>query len=84
LGEQQRIGMARMFFHEPTFAVLDDCTNAMSVEVEEALYNHTANELGINLITITQRTALVKYHGMELKLLDGQGQWELKRIRKIE
>ena len=39
-GEQQRLGMARLFFHRPRFGVLDECTNATSVEVEEHLYKH--------------------------------------------
>lgn len=81
LGEQQRLGMARVFFHKPIFAVLDACTNAMSVDVEESLYKYAAGELGINIITITQRTALVKYHDMELRLLDGDGAWELRQIK---
>lgn len=83
LGEQQRMGMARMFFHRPIFAVLDDCTNAMSVDVEESLYRHASKTLGINLITIAQRTALVKYHDMELKLIDGKGKWELRLIKSV-
>jgi len=81
LGEQQRIGMARMFYHKPIFAILDDCTNAMSVDVEEAMYKHASEALGINLITIAQRTALLKYHDMELRLKDGKGNWELAKIK---
>ncbi len=59
-GEQQRMGMARLFFQAPAFGVLDECTNATSVDVEEGLYAH-AESLGITLLTITQRTALVRF-----------------------
>lgn len=82
LGEQQRMGMARMFFHRPIFAVLDDCTNAMSVDVEESLYKHATGTLGINIVTMANRTALVKYHDFELKLIDGKGEWQLRAIER--
>ncbi|PSC69745.1 ABC transporter D family member 1 [Micractinium conductrix] len=81
LGEQQRLGMARLFFHRPMYGVLDECTNATSVDIEEALYQHAAS-LGITLITITQRTALVKYHQRELRLVDGEGDWQLREIHE--
>lgn len=71
--------MARLFFHKPIFGVLDECTNATSVDVEEALYQY-AGSLGITLITITQRSALLKYHHAELSLTDGEGSWELREI----
>ena len=41
--------MARLFFHRPRFGVLDECTNATSVDVEELLYQHAA-ALGITLV----------------------------------
>ena len=50
-GEQQRMGMARLFFQAPKFGILDECTNATSVDVEEALYEH-ATSLGITLVRI--------------------------------
>uniref|UniRef100_A0A7I4B8A9 ABC transporter domain-containing protein n=1 Tax=Physcomitrium patens TaxID=3218 RepID=A0A7I4B8A9_PHYPA len=53
LGEQQRLGMARLFFHHPKFGILDECTNATSVDVEEGLYKK-AQSLGISVITISQ------------------------------
>lgn len=81
LGEQQRIGMGRLFFHKPKFGILDECTNATSVDVEEALYAH-AVQLDITLVTITQRTALVQYHQRELRLVDGLGDWEIRKITK--
>ncbi len=39
-----------------------------------------AAELGITLITITQRAALLKYHSVELRLIDGEGDWQLRSI----
>ena len=32
------MGMARLFFQNPRFGVLDECTNATSVDIEEHLY----------------------------------------------
>ncbi|XP_042485644.1 ABC transporter D family member 1 [Macadamia integrifolia] len=80
LGEQQRLGMARLFFHNPKFGVLDECTNATSVDVEEHLYK-LAQEMGITVVTTSQRPALIPYHSTELRLVDGEGTWELRSIK---
>eukprot|EP00038_Savillea_parva_P019941 m.29771 g.29771 ORF g.29771 m.29771 type:complete len:1290 (-) comp4631_c0_seq1:347-4216(-) len=79
LGEQQRIGMARLFYHRPTFGVLDECTSAVSVEVEEALYRE-ANARGITCITISQRLALEEFHAQELRMGEGPQGWSLHTI----
>ncbi|XP_039009664.1 ABC transporter D family member 1-like [Hibiscus syriacus] len=81
LGEQQRLGMARLFFHRPKFGILDECTNATSVDVEEQLYR-VAKDLGITVITSSQRPALIPFHALELRLVDGEGKWELRSIKQ--
>ncbi|KAG5529449.1 hypothetical protein RHGRI_029992 [Rhododendron griersonianum] len=81
LGEQQRLGMARLFFHKPKFGILDECTNATSVDVEEHLYR-LAREMGITVVTSSQRPALIPFHSTELRLIDGEGKWELRAIKQ--
>mmetsp|Transcript_20358 Transcript_20358/g.82203 ORF Transcript_20358/g.82203 Transcript_20358/m.82203 type:complete len:615 (-) Transcript_20358:1440-3284(-) len=37
-GERQRLAMARLLYHKPDFAVLDECTSAVSADGERELY----------------------------------------------
>jgi ABC-type uncharacterized transport system fused permease/ATPase subunit len=81
LGEQQRIGMARLFYHCPKYAVLDQCTDAVSVDVENRLYDY-AKSIGISIVTISQRPALGGHHPNELRLLGENGGWSLYNIEE--
>lgn len=80
LGEQQRLAMARLFYHVPKFAILDECTSAVSMEMESLLYSECIR-LGITYITICHRPQLRVWHDINLNLLgDGNGGFELKDI----
>jgi ATP-binding cassette subfamily D (ALD) long-chain fatty acid import protein len=80
-GEKQRMAMARLFYHEPRYAFIDEGTSAVSSDVEGLLYER-AKERGITLITISTRVSLKRYHTFNLTLglgADGMG-WEFDRI----
>ncbi|PSK53822.1 ATP-binding cassette sub-family D member 2 [Elsinoe australis] len=80
-GEKQRMGFARMLYHEPKCAVLDEATSACSADVEPVLYEG-AKARGITLITISTRASLKRYHTFTLTLGLGPAgdEWEFQRI----
>ena len=60
-GEKQRMGIARLMYHEPRYAFLDEATSAVSSDVEGLLYERTKAR-NITLITISTRASLKRYH----------------------
>ena len=78
LGEQQRLAMARLFWQRPTFAILDECTSAVSLKMERRLFR-ICRQLGISLITISHRPALQEFHDRILTL-DGSGGYTIRNL----
>ncbi|KDR21095.1 ATP-binding cassette sub-family D member 3 [Zootermopsis nevadensis] len=77
-GEKQRIAMARLFYHQPQFAILDECTSAVSVDVEGSMYQY-CREVGITLFTVSHRRSLWKHHEYYLQM-DGRGSVHFRPI----
>ena len=80
-GQKQRVAMARLFYHRPLYAILDECTSAVSDEVEDKIYE-TCREMGITLFTVSHRKYLRKHHDYELNFVGRGGKWTLKKIEK--
>ncbi|KAK3284414.1 hypothetical protein CYMTET_7938 [Cymbomonas tetramitiformis] len=79
-GERQRIGFARLYFHKPLFAVLDEATSAINPDEEHRLYEKVQS-LGTTVFSIAHRLELRKFHQWELRIEgDGSGKWELEPL----
>jgi putative ATP-binding cassette transporter len=77
-GEQQRLAFARLFFHRPRLAFLDECTSALDAENETNMYRSLL-ELNIPYLSIAHKNTLLAYHNKMLRL-DGQGGWQLDHV----
>ncbi|KAK0208396.1 ABC transporter transmembrane region 2-domain-containing protein [Desarmillaria ectypa] len=70
-GDQQKIAWARLFYHNPKYAILDEATSLVPPDMEGMMMEYAA-KLGITLLTVSHRPSLWKYHAMILHY-DGQG-----------
>ncbi|KAK3345216.1 ABC transporter transmembrane region 2-domain-containing protein [Neurospora tetraspora] len=84
-GLQQRVAMARLFYHKPRYAILDECTSSVTLDTEKVMYDN-AKALGITLMTVSHRRSLWKYHTHILQF-DGQGKYVFTKLdaeRRLE
>lgn len=66
-GQKQRLAFARLFYHEPQFALCDEPTSGVSSDIIHAIYAYAA-ELGITMVTISHQPELRAFHNHELKI----------------
>lgn len=77
-GQQQRLCFARLFYHKPKYAALDESTSQISLDAERVIYS-LCKELQITFISIGHRHSLRQYHQIELHL-EGNGGWKMESI----
>ncbi|BES83236.1 ABC transporter ATP-binding protein/permease [Pectobacterium araliae] len=81
LGEQQRIGFARVLVAKPQYVFLDEATSAVDIETESTLYCLLA-EIGVTFISVGHRPSIMDYHADALCLYPS-GQWDIKPITML-
>eukprot|EP00800_Vazella_pourtalesii_P012270 TRINITY_DN2906_c0_g1_i1.p1 TRINITY_DN2906_c0_g1~~TRINITY_DN2906_c0_g1_i1.p1 ORF type:complete len:328 (-),score=57.15 TRINITY_DN2906_c0_g1_i1:311-1294(-) len=77
-GEKQKIYFARLFYHQPNLAVLDEATSSMDEDTETQLYQ-TCLDLGVTLLSTGHRSSLKKFHKNILSISRG-GSWSLQHL----
>ncbi|KIK99783.1 hypothetical protein PAXRUDRAFT_822399 [Paxillus rubicundulus Ve08.2h10] len=77
-GDQQKIAWARLFYHKPKYAILDEATSLVPLDMEGKMMEH-ATALGITLLTVSHRPSLWKYHSTILQF-DGQGGYVFTKL----
>ena len=73
LGEQQRLGFARLLLHRPRWIFLDEATSALDEANQAARYALLAAELpGAAVVSIGHREGLGRHHDREMRVQAGQ------------
>jgi len=70
LGEQQRLGFARVLVHRPTYVLLDEATSACDQALEAELYRCVASTCAA-WVSVGHRASLAPFHRVRLELLPG-------------
>jgi putative ATP-binding cassette transporter len=82
LGEQQRLGVARVLLNRPQVVFLDEASSAMDETLERAMYLLLRESLPeAILVSVGHRSSLLEFHEHELQLL-GDGRWQLQATRR--
>lgn len=78
-GELQRLGLARVLYNGPSFALLDEATSALDAAMERRCLS-ALQAAGVTLVTVSHREGLRPFHSQWLRLAGGKagGEWTLE------
>lgn len=79
LSEKQRLAIARLIFNKPRYAILDECSSAITAHMEQNLYK-ICLQADITYVTIAHRPALQAFHDKVLAIGDGKCGFTLKEL----
>lgn len=85
LGEQARVGFARVLLARPALVLMDESTASLGVDDEASMYAALAAD-GIAVVSVGHRPTLAAYHGRVLRLSAAGGEkgalsrWELEPL----
>jgi len=78
LGEQQRLGFARLLANAPRLAILDEASSALDLDSEQAMYRLLQEKEDLTYISVGHRPSLLAYHDSKLRLKEDG--YELEKI----
>ena len=68
-GEKQRLAFARVLFHRPRVAFLDESTSALDSACEQRLYEELRS-IGVACVSVGHRESLAACHDRVVVLVD--------------
>lgn len=81
-GEKQRLSLARVLYHRPRYAIMDESTSSIGLKTEAKFYKK-CHEYGITCISVGHKRSLLKYH-QHVLTIERHGQWTLERVKTDE
>ncbi len=66
-GESQRLGFARMLYHHPIVAVMDESTSALDVPLEAKCFR-LCRARGISMLSVAHRPTAIPFHDYIIRL----------------
>ena len=76
-GEKQKLATARLLYHKPKYAIVDECSSAV---VMLGRARCSGKDLGITLLTVTHHPSLQQLRQHVMKF-DGNGSYKMGRVR---